>query len=326
MTAFPFPLNTVFPFNVFTPSQAFGSHNLSLDRDEKNFSPGFTLQWTPSDDMLFYGSVRRGFKGGGYDHLNVLPQPTALAEIEYQNEEVTAYEIGTKLTFAGGAAQLNVSVFRSEFENLQVSTINSTQVPSFSRVSNAGAATTQGVEIDVKWLPIENMRLSAALGYLDAEFDEYPDAVCYFGQTPGQGCALGPDTIAGTGDDTQDLGGQTLANSPEWTAVLSAEYTWSLTEKLDMTAFVQGVYSDEYYSAIDLDPVLLEDAYWKLNMQITLASSDNRWDVSLIGRNLTNERTSTTGNDLPGAFFPQPAYERFLDPLRAITLRGVVRF
>lgn len=328
LTAFPFPLNTVFPFNVLAPSdpQAFGSHDLSLDRDEDNFSPGLTLQWEPNGDMLFYGSVRKGFKGGGYDHLNVLSQSAALAEIEYQDEEVTAYELGTKLTFADGAAQLNASIFRSEFEDIQVSTINSTQVPSFSRVSNAGAATTQGVEIDIQWLATDALKLSAALGYLDAEYDEYPDAVCYFGQTPTQGCDPGPDSLLGTGDDTQDLAGHTLANSPEWTGVLSAEYTWSLNEDLEMTAFVQGVYSGEYYSAIDLDPVLLEDEYWKVNAQITIASSDDRWEVSLIGRNITNEKTSTTGNDLPGAFFPQPAYERFLDPLRSVILRAAVRF
>ena len=57
-------------------------------------------------------------------------------------------EIGGKFTLLDGAAQLNVAIFRTEFDELQVSTITAQGA---ATVINAAGATTQGLELDGSW-------------------------------------------------------------------------------------------------------------------------------------------------------------------------------
>ncbi len=98
--------------------------------------------------LPFTRQYRQGFQGEGFDHQLSAPQATALDNFQFEDEDVTAYEVRAKLTFAGGAAQANIALFRSEFDNLQVSTLQGSVT---FNVGNAASAVTQGIEADIRW-------------------------------------------------------------------------------------------------------------------------------------------------------------------------------
>ena len=123
-SATPAPLLAINPL-FGGPLGLLDRHDLSDDRSETNFSPGGVIQWRPTDGHLYYASVKKGFKGGGFDHQSSGTQATVSdGRFTFEDEEVLAFEIGGKLSFADGAARLNFSIFRNEFDNLQVSAVN----------------------------------------------------------------------------------------------------------------------------------------------------------------------------------------------------------
>lgn len=287
-------------------------HNIKDKFDEDNFSPVVNIQWRPSDDAMYYASIRRGFKAGGYDHNLVAAgtDPDIMSRFRFDSEEVTAYELGAKLTLADGAAQLNASLFRSEFDDLQLGGfLDSTSA--VNTVTNAAGATSQGAEVDFTWRASEGLTLFVALAYLDSTYDDYDDAPCYTLQ--------GADCVNGR----QDLSDQKLQFTSDWKGTASAEYVWVLGDNMTLTGFVQLSYVDEFPLQADLDPKLFQDEYIKIDARVTLANADGEWEVSLVGRNLDNELTTSYGDDVPAQ---AGTVWRSVDAPRSVSLQATWRF
>jgi outer membrane receptor protein involved in Fe transport len=58
-------------------------------------------------------------------------------------------------------------------------------------------------------------------------------------------------------------------------------------------------YSDSYYMSATNDPYLRADSYTKTDALIWLGSSDESWKVSLLGKNLSDERVPFFANSTP---------------------------
>lgn len=80
------------------------------------------LDWQWSPDNLLYASWSRGYKSGG---LNPPVDPTQFPSVPntFDPEIINAFEIGSKNTLAGGAVQLNASLFYYDYGGLQLSRI-----------------------------------------------------------------------------------------------------------------------------------------------------------------------------------------------------------
>ncbi|MCF7980812.1 MAG: TonB-dependent receptor [Pseudomonadales bacterium] len=109
---FPALLYTRSPIDMVSGPAA-GTHDVTQDRKEDDISPSFTLQWYPTDEAMFYGSLRKGFKGGGFDHQLAASQPEAEKNFQFNKEQVVAYEIGLKWVLGGGSSQINFALFRN---------------------------------------------------------------------------------------------------------------------------------------------------------------------------------------------------------------------
>ncbi|MEM1404668.1 MAG: TonB-dependent receptor [Pseudomonadota bacterium] len=317
---------------------------LGLRRDDDDITYTFNGQWYPQEDVMLYASVSTGFKSGGFDEAysgagetirlgNPLTgEPNGIvvpgvdpSVIEYEDEQVLSYELGAKMKLLGGAAELNLAVFQTEYEDLQVSSL----VGDVFRVSNAGEATSRGVELDGRVILTEEFSLAASLAYLDATYDVFDGATCTIPQTTdpvsNPGCLREDGSNISVGETGgQNLAGETLTYAPEWSANISAQYSTSITSNLDFTTAVEVNYRDEFYSALDLDPNTIHDSFTQLNMRVTLASNDGKWSVSLLGKNLTDEVTYAWRNDV--AFTNSNSYFAIGERPLSVALQGRYRF
>lgn len=293
---------------------AANSHDVFGDRSVSQWTPNGVIQFRPTDNAMLYASVSSGFKGGGFDNMLSGNQAYAEATFEFDDEEVLAYEVGGKFDFPEARFQLNAAMFYTDISDVQVSTLLAEGAGLLFKVGNAASATTQGVEVDFRWLPIERLRISGAVGYLNAEFDEYPDAPCYSLQTVAQGCVNG----------VQDLSGGELQYSPDWKVNLDGSYTWPVSSALEFTVFTRVYYTDDQALALDLDPQHYQDSFAKWDASLILASQDKRWRVSLIGQNLTDELTANFAND--GAGPPGASSFFFASPPRSIALQARIEY
>lgn len=289
-------------------------HSVSQDRSEDDFSPQVIVQWRPQDDTMLYASYRQGFKGGGYDFQLDANQAAAEANIEFDDESVDAYEVGLKTMLAGGALQLNVAAFYSEFDDLQVSTIDSASAT--FNVGNAAEAISQGVEADLTWAATDQLTFTAAGAYLNAEYDDFPGGPCNLAEP----CPDDPNP------GERNLKDEDLPYSPEWSGTLSGEYVWPLSRDLELTAFAMLVYSDEFETVTDVDPNTTQDDFVKVDARLSLGAEDGRWNVAMIGQNIFDEDTNNFCNDAQGAPFYAGSYFCFVDPPRSWALQGTLRF
>ncbi|MET0530597.1 MAG: TonB-dependent receptor [Microvirga sp.] len=304
------------------------------DLSSKNWSPEFTIAYMPTDDLTIFGSLKQGYKSGSYN----IVQPIAPGDDNsYGDERVRGGEIGFKSRLADRQVNLNVAGYYYKYNGLQVG-INqpaeSGGLPVLS-TQNAGAARVYGIDMDMSYAPdaIEGLTFRAAVNWNDAKFTSFVGAPCAGGQTFGEGCNLNPRIVdANDGSDdandaialatgnyftnaagdpiqytAQDLSGTHLSRAPKWQANLNVDYEMPVGGDKTLRLGAGGQYSSKYLANLGRRKDFYQDAFLKLNANITLAGAGNRWEFSLIGNNLTNKYTTGlcfNSNNAGGIFFP----------------------
>jgi outer membrane receptor protein involved in Fe transport len=242
------------------------------DRSTDGLAWNLSALFDIAEDTTIYATVAEGFKAGGYngDWGNL-----AVAQREFDDETVLNLEAGLKSRFWYDQATLNLSVFRSEFEDFQ----NASFLGLNFLVRNAEKVVTQGIEIDGSVRPVQGLTIDYAITYLDAEYDEFTQGACYYGRTP-----------TNAAERTCDLSGETLPNAPDWRTNLGVQYEHALAAGTGFVRTDWG-YTSEQNADTALDPRAEQDAYslWSAR----LGWRNDRYSVTLWGENLTDETVIT---------------------------------
>jgi iron complex outermembrane receptor protein len=303
-------------------------HDLKGDRQESQFSPSINLQFDFTADIMTYLTWSRGYKSGGFDARSnaspsadpvpqnpnapgdVRPRPVLIGTFEYEEEESESIELGAKMSLFDGAAEFNAALFNTRFDNLQVSIFDGTL--GFN-VGNAATAVTQGVELDGRWQITDSLMLAGALAFLDFEFKDYENGQCLAGQQPTSADGLNCDYSGKTNQYVADWAGNVLL---VWRA--------PLTDTLGVGISLDAIFTDDYNPAQNLDPDVDQEGYVKWNARVSIAALDERWDVALVGKNLTNETIITYANDTPTSYtiFGSKGHYAFLESPRSIALQA----
>jgi outer membrane receptor protein involved in Fe transport len=268
-----------------------------------------------------YVNWTQGSKAGGYDSNSNNPPnpppgtpPQGFGAFEFEPEKATDYEIGTKMQL-GGVFEVNVAAYYTELDDLQVSSFDGVGY----NVTNAGASTVQGLELDSRWQATSNLLFSASVAYTDFQFDQYIGP-CYSGQTPD---APGP----GGAINRCNYAGKAIQYVADWIASASADYRIPIG-RYELRAVLDAYYSSDFNVSANLDPKQVQDAYTKLNGRLSFGPADGRWDLALIGKNLTDELIMPYGADTPLAFslFRTFSAIRSVEPGRSVAVQGTWRF
>jgi iron complex outermembrane receptor protein len=97
----------------------------------------------------------------------------------------------------------------------------------------------------------------------------------------------------------RNLGDQHMPQSPKWSLNGLLRYSWDLPVG-KLAAQADARYVDKRYFNTVNHPGLVDDGYTILNARLSYTSRDERWDVSLYERNVTNEVYYPMGFDLSG--------------------------
>jgi outer membrane receptor protein involved in Fe transport len=226
-------------------------------------------------DTTVYATVSKGYKAGGYNGDWDASGALTAARREFEDESVLNLEAGLKSRFWDGQATLNLSVFRSEFDDFQ----NASFLGLNFLVRNAESVVTQGIELDGSVRPVTGLTIDYAVTYLDAEYDKFTNGACYFGRTP-----------TNAAERTCDLSGETLPNAPTWRSNLGAQFEQPLAAG---TGFIRAdwSYSSEQNVDTALDPRAEQGSYSLLSAR--LGWRNDRYSVSVWGDNLTDETVMT---------------------------------
>jgi len=278
-----------------------------------SFQPSVTVEWRPIADWMTFLSWRRGFKAGGFDF-----EASTLSSFTYEPEEAETFELGVRGTTPDDVLTIIATAFRTEVENLQQTGLNPDPAVLAVETFNVGALRSQGIEVEARARLNDYLSVSGSFVYLDAEFTSFPGAQCYALQTVEQGCV---NSV--TLQPVQDLTGRRPEMAPEYSGTFGISYEQPIGDRLRLFADSQVFFTEEYVTETDNDPNTIQDAYAKVDLTIGLGDVDDRWSLSLVGRNLTDELTASRIIDSPGS---PGTYQAFTDVPRTIGIQGTLRY
>jgi len=254
-------------------------------RKDKKFMPAVSVQYDLNPNVMAYASYAKGFKAGGYSVF--------VSKSSFGPETVDAYELGLKSQLFDRALTLNLALFRSDYNDLQeTATIPNQNGTSSSIVGNVAASRAQGIEVSAGWRLSPEFTVSSALSYLDSKYLDYQGAPCTVQQT----VAAGPGASC-----TQDLSGKRRAFAPKYSGSVSARYQADLNSDLMLSLEGTTYFTSGFFTQPIADPFLKQSGYAKFDARIALCTADCSWEFALVGKNLSNKRTATLRQSVPGA-------------------------
>jgi iron complex outermembrane receptor protein len=145
-----------------------GNHTMpavQVQAKAKQWTPAISADYKITDDSLIYASYSKGFKNGGFSQRIF---PAEIATPSFTPEFVKTYEVGLKNEFFDRRLRLNIAAFLSDYSDMQI-VVNEGIAP---KVRNAGAGRIKGFEIEGEAAPIDPVRVTFGVGYLDAYYTQ----------------------------------------------------------------------------------------------------------------------------------------------------------
>lgn len=255
--------------------------SLSGRRVEKEWDPSVAVQYDVAPDVMIYASYGQGSKAGGFIGGQATTTPT---HFELEPESAETWEAGVKLAALERRLRLNLAAYRTDFDNLQVSSFDAATTSFIT--SNAGKARSQGVEGDVSFELTRGISINGSMAYLDAKYLDFPGAQCFF-DNPGCNPA------------TNNAAGRPLPRAPKWSGTIGFAVEQPLSAGLDFIAGGAMTFRASYFTEESYNPVAAQDAYQKYDLRAGIRSSDERWELAVVGKNLTNELTASHAFNTP---------------------------
>ncbi|HHJ13828.1 MAG TPA: TonB-dependent receptor [Gammaproteobacteria bacterium] len=231
--------------------------------------PELSLSYVPSTDRLYYASVSRGYKAGGYNTSSIQPA--------FDPEYLWAWELGFKSRRHATRPGLRAALFYYDYRDMQLRTPPpDASEGSFPRVINAAESVIQGLDLEADYRPLPGLSLSLGTTLLDARFEEF--------------VSVDPNNP----DRDPDRSGDPLPQAPALSLNLGLDYRWRTARGGGFALRMGYRYQSAVYFNIYKDRSVREKAYGILDAGLEYQSPGRRWYARLHGGNLTNELYAQT--------------------------------
>ena len=250
--------------NVLKP--IFGSATASDDWSET--TGRFALNYELDDGIMAYASYSQGYKSGGFN--SSLNENGDVLAVEPETHD--AIEFGIKSELLDRRLRLNAAYFSSEYKDTQIEV---QQGPAFV-IRNIADADISGFEFDGMYAATENLDIQFALSYLDTEISSG---------------ILPTDTDGDGAVDTQvNVAGNEMPFAPELSYTVGLNYSQP-TSLGELSFGLSLSHTDQqYHNAYNDNGFAYSEENDLVDLRVDLSSNDESWSVSLLGKNITDER------------------------------------
>lgn len=220
-------------------------------------------QYEFSHDLTAYATVSRGYKGGQIalgDPTNVNAVPVII-----RPEIPTAYEAGLKASTFGGRLGADLSGFYTTIKDYQGQQCVPAAAGGINCLpQNISGVHSRGVELNVFGRPTQHISLN--LGGIW-------NKVTYPGGFAGQ--------------DGSPLGGEQLANAPEWKVTATGEFSQPIG-RVEAFIATDAIYKSEIRLAASTANAAIYGDHVTLGGRIGVRDGEGAWSLGVFARNLTN--------------------------------------
>jgi len=233
------------------------------------------LDFVPTAGILYYGSISRGVKSGGFTAHNTTTAPAA---DPFEPEKLTAFELGTKSDITS-TLRVNAALYYYRYRDQQIlgKVFDEQSKGYIGRFVNADSRIS-GAETEIEWHPLAGLSISQYAGFVEGYYTS---------------------TLLDSSNVNYD--GRPLS-VPKWSYGGDAAYSWNAGDyklTVESNYSFHDTYSQFYLLGSDDFTV---PKYWLANANLTFAPAAGKsWAVTLWGRNIFNKYYDVTRNFfLPG--------------------------
>lgn len=264
-------------FNDIGPNPSFLPSVFNGTLNEDNVSWRVGLDYKPSNDLLFYANVSRGYKAGSFPLLNASNQSQFLPA---RQESVTAYEAGVKATLIDGTLQANLTGFYYDYRDKQLRT--KLADPTFSlldRLENIPKSEIKGFEMELTARPTRGFVVGAVFTYLDSKIKTFTG-------------------INGAGIQA-NFAGSAIPYTPKYQAGVNADYDFPVTDRVSAFTGSSINFRSSTFASIggerptpgivSIQPQAFKiDDYALVDLRAGIKAADDSWRFQVWGRNVFN--------------------------------------
>ena len=241
-----------------------GTNTSRGSSSNENISGKLVASYDATDDVMFYGSYTRGYKGPAFNVFFNHTAPNNAVPIDEETSD--SFEIGMKSRLADDRVQLNVGLFSTTYDGFQANNFVLLNGAVITNLTNAGEVKTQGFEVDFEALLAEGLTARANVVYADAKVTTFNP---------------NPDT-----NDPDARNGTRLPLAPEW--------SWAAGLDYERDMFGHPVYFNTSYSFTgeqfsDLGEGGPLDSYGIWNASVGISDPEDRYRLTFVVRNLLDE-------------------------------------
>lgn len=225
-----------------------------------------TVRFEISPDTNVYATYSTGFKSGVFNM-------TGTAATAVNPETLRALEGGIKSDITPWL-RANLALYHYDYKDLQV-TARDPIGPGYV-LQNAADATLYGGELETTIAPSENFRVSSAIAYSHAQYDNFPQAQVFI-----------PRPTGGNVVSQADVSGNRLPRAPRW--------TFNIAPSLDVpleagTLNINGSLFRSSTVYFDFLNTTKQDPYTSINGEISWRTADEKFRFSIWATNIANEK------------------------------------
>ena len=285
------------------------ANSVAARHDFYSFTWKTGLEYDLAPENMVYFTASTGYKAGG---INLEPAPNSFAP-----EKLTAFELGSRNRFFDRRLQVNLEMFRWDYDNHQENVLgfDNTGVPNFLTV-NAGSATIEGFSADTqaKITPSDTFRLYAE--YNHTIYDKFllNEAAPTFNPLS-TSCPVGPLHLSSAGLPivTENCAGFQLARAPTWAGSVGWEHRFALANGGKIITNASAQFATSRWGAVDFSVNERFPSYVVGNVDLTYMPENARWSLTGFVHNIANEAVYTGG--LQQSFAP-PLFASTISPPR----------
>jgi iron complex outermembrane receptor protein len=268
------------------PGQVFDANGLATmpactqDLEYNEATPRIIVNYDINDDIMVYGSFSRGYSSGGMNG-DIRMRPF-LPEISDN------FEAGMKSRWFDRRLQVNITAFQTDYENQQITVGRLVRGQPTADLINAQEATIEGIEMEIQATPWAGAYITASIGLLDGEYDEFSTV----------DTAFDPLTLIETEfvNDFSDT--EFLGNAP-YTYSVSFAQEFNTNNLGSITAGTGWSYRGRTYNTLERYRASRQGKYGILDARIRWDLPNGNTSVSIWGTNLGGREYYRAALDLP---------------------------
>jgi iron complex outermembrane receptor protein len=120
------------------------------------------LNYAYNDDINIYGSFSTGYIPSKVSGDNILDA-----------NELDAFELGFKSSWADNTVRLNAALYHSEYTNLSYTVFEVCGASICSSQETGGGLTSKGLEVELLWQPVEELNIMAGIIFDNTVLDDF---------------------------------------------------------------------------------------------------------------------------------------------------------